>query len=210
MTRQHLLALVLTLCAAGCRDSADMLSRDYRNLNNEAVDALMMITDESSANMMLERVIKQYPKRLQSVDDRVKNWKQNNEKDDYGSQIYSSDSMAILLIETEMNKQRVLLEEKRLQGLFRQLEGEARKSGQQGNFDAKQALPSLHALVSEGEAKKVYDQLESKQGGEVVKVLEEINRDEKLLKNSKMKALKEAFDEKVAKFKQERQIKLRL
>jgi type I site-specific restriction-modification system R (restriction) subunit len=197
---RHYFPFAIVILCAGCRDSADMLSRDFRNLNNEAIDALMMITDESSAKTMLERVIKQYPKKLQLVDDRCKNWKQNNEKDDYGSQIWTSDSVAILIVETEMNKQRLALEEARLAKLLKQLK----------SANPSASLPGLGALLGDegNETKRIHDQLEGKEGGEVIKILQEINKDEKLLKNGRMKNLKDAFDVKLQDFKTNRILKL--
>src|SRR4051794_14561883 len=116
--KKHLALLLFLGCSAGCRDSADTLSRDYRNLNNEAIDALMMITSEGQAQAMHVRVLKDFGNRIQGVNDRCKNWKQNNEKEDYGSQIYTSDSVLILAVESEMNKERLDLETKRLKALL--------------------------------------------------------------------------------------------
>jgi hypothetical protein len=194
--RQKLGILALLVCGAGCRDSAYALARDYRNLNNEAIDAVMMINNEEQAKILITRVIKEYPIRLQGVDFRAKNWKQNNEKDDYGSQIYLADSTVILLVETEMNKERLELEVKRLKNLVEQMGGPAQCPEMAKLTDLKG--PELSPIVS---------QLE-KGGGDIAGILKEINNDEKLLKRGKMKAYKESFEKKYEEFKQSHMAKL--
>jgi hypothetical protein len=207
---RRLLALaILVGCGTGCRDSADALARDYRNVNNEAVDALMMITGEPSAKMMLTRVLKEYPKRIQLFNDRVKNWKQNNEKTDYGEQIYTSDSVVILFVENEMNMERLKLEKARLQKLVSQMTEEERDTRRQGGeanptIDPKALWPNLTEVIDEKspEIEKIQGQLEK--GSDVMTIYNELGRDEKFLKSAKMKTLKESFEKKYEDFKQNR------
>jgi len=192
---------LLLLCGAGCRDSADALARDYRNLNNEVIDAMMMITDDASAKVMLDRVLVEYPKRMRSVDDRVKNWKQNNEKEDYGSQIYNSDSVMILILENQMNKDRLALEEARLKKLLGAIVEAKRQEGQ-ANVTPEAACPNLAKLVgSEG---KDLDPIKAnlEKGTDVISVYKELGQDERFLKSARMKSLKEAFEKKFDEFKQ--------
>src|SRR5436309_2785595 len=113
----------LLVAVAGCRDSADAMSRFYRSVNNEALDALMMITSDSICKDMMERILLEYPDRIhgpapRGVEARVKVWKQNNEKDDYGAQLLTSDSVVILLIENSINQKRLAMEESRLRALM--------------------------------------------------------------------------------------------
>jgi hypothetical protein len=215
MTYRILAFLVLVGCTTACRDSADQLSRDYRNLNNEAIDALMMITDEPQAKLMLERVIREYPQKLKVVDDRCKNWKQNTEKDEYATQIFTSDSMAILLVECKMNQERLELEKRRLKRLNDQLvadEREARRQAGDPNaiVEPRTLFPTISLLLSDekDDLKRIETQLEK--GGEVIGVLREIEKDERLLKSKKISDLKDAFQSKVDTFMKDRIIELKV
>jgi hypothetical protein len=134
----------------GCRESADALSRDYRNLNNEAVDTLMMVTGESSARLATERILKQYGERKKAIDDRFKTWKQNTDDDEITTTTLQSESVMFLLIETKINKQRAVLEKERIEKLF------------QTSGGSKEITPNLHELATTGKisgvAKDVGDQ----------------------------------------------------
>lgn len=210
--RRVLGALMLIGCGAGCRDTADVLSRDYRNLHNEAVDCLMMITGEPQAKAVKARVLDQFGTRIKSVTDRTKNWKQNAEKTDYGSQLLTSDSVVILMLENEMNRERLQLESARLKKLLEDLvaaeTARRRQAGDNNPVNTKLEWPTLSDLVESREAiEQVKAQLE--QGGDVLGVLNEVRTDEKLLGSPKMKKLKEDFDKKVEDFKQSRLLKIK-
>jgi hypothetical protein len=203
--RRTLLLLLLIAAGTGCRDQADNLARDYRNLINESIDALMMIDSEAKAQMMVDRVLKPLPNRLKGVGDRVRNWKQNAEKTDYGQQLFTSDSVIILKLENEMNKERLDLEAARLQKLRDALMDEARQGGE-GDANPKTALPNLSAVI-ESDVASIRGVLSS--GTELLGVLEEVRTDEKLLKSGKMQLLKDDFDKKLDDFKQNRIVKIR-
>ncbi len=69
MKKTALAMVVLGL--AGCSsDSAHTLSRDYRNLNNECIDAMMMITSERAATFARDKIYKPYSDRLGIIDHR--------------------------------------------------------------------------------------------------------------------------------------------
>ena len=48
----------------GCREDASSLSREWRNINNEYIDALMVTVDESSAKNSLNKFVNEYDKNV--------------------------------------------------------------------------------------------------------------------------------------------------
>ena len=49
MKKRCLLVLCLVAGLSGCTDTIDSVTREYRNANNEAIDAMMMVTSEARA-----------------------------------------------------------------------------------------------------------------------------------------------------------------
>jgi hypothetical protein len=206
-------ALLLLGVGAGCRDTAENLSRDYRNLINEAVDALMMVNSEAQAKMLTERVLKPYSTRIRGVNDRVKTWKQNAEKTDYGSQLFTSDSVVILMVENEMNQERLKLEHERIKKLVADMtkaeEETRRQAGDANPVTPVTTWPTLAALAEGKEGiEPIRNNLE--QGTDVLAVLKEVQTDEKLLKDGRMMKLKESFDKKIEDFKKDRVVKIKI
>ncbi len=110
-----LLALApLTGCSA---DDANSISRDYRNINNEAIDALMMTTSEARAKIANEKVLKTYSARISDVDKRLDLWVQNAEEKFIIANTLNSESAATLIAENKINLKRLELERARLQRL---------------------------------------------------------------------------------------------
>ncbi len=109
-------ALLLCLAGlAGCStDSADSLSRDYRNLNNEAIDALMMSTSEARAKFAKDKILKPYGERLKNIDKRFDDWLRNTDDKEIIRDTLSSDSVATLLAELPINRKRLENEQKRI------------------------------------------------------------------------------------------------
>ena len=105
---------------AGCStDSANSLSRDYRNLNNEAIDALMMVTSEDRAQLAKTKILgKVYTERLQAIDKRMDSWLQNTEDKLVVIETMSSESVVTLLAELPINAKRLDLEQKRIGNLL--------------------------------------------------------------------------------------------
>jgi hypothetical protein len=117
----------LLVCLAGLSgcstDSADSLSRDYRNLNNEAIDALMMCTSEARAVVARDKILKAYPDRLTALDKRMATWLQNTDDKLIVLDTLFSDSVATLLAELPINAKRLEYELQRLQNLAREVPG---------------------------------------------------------------------------------------
>jgi len=117
-------ALLLLVTAVGCVDSANTMARDLRNLNNEVIDALMMVTNDQKAKTVGERVLAEYSERMTLLDDRFKNWDMRDTAEK-ANELFRSDNFALLLIENKANKDRLNTEMKRLALLQQQIGGEA-------------------------------------------------------------------------------------
>jgi hypothetical protein len=109
---------------AGCGDTAETLSRDYRNINNEVIDALMMVTNENRAKIANEKVIGPYTDRIGAVDKRADLWEQNKEREEVAITTLTSESVAILFAENKWNQKRLNLELERLKQLHGQLQAQ--------------------------------------------------------------------------------------
>lgn len=186
--------LLVVLTASGCVETADSISREYRNLNNEAIDALMMVTSEARARTAVDRVLSEYENKLKKIEGKVKVFKLNNEKVDVLKQVYNSDSVAILILENSYNKQRLEAEKKRLALLFNTL---------------KATRPDLELKYLEQVAKggekvtKIAQQLDN---NDLLKLFETTQKDPKLNKDGglppELKGLSESFQRKLDKFKE--------
>jgi hypothetical protein len=109
----------LLLCATGCTDSIDAMARDTRNMNNEAVDALMVVTNDAQAKIVIDRVFDNYQEKVKKIDDRLKNWDFRDSKEK-ANDLFLSDSLAILFVENVANRDRLLIEKTRLKELAAQ------------------------------------------------------------------------------------------
>jgi uncharacterized protein (DUF4213/DUF364 family) len=91
----------LLFCLAGLSgcstDSAHSLSRDYRSLNNEAIDALMMATTEQRAQIAKTKILKSYSDRLQAIDKRFATWVQNTDDKVIVLDTFTDESVPTLL-----------------------------------------------------------------------------------------------------------------
>jgi hypothetical protein len=106
-------------CLAGCsNDTANSLSRDYRNINNECVDGLMMVTSESRAKFVNEKIFKTYSDRVALIDKRAANYQQNTDDVQIIRETLNSESLAILFAEISANKKRMDLETARIRKIF--------------------------------------------------------------------------------------------
>jgi hypothetical protein len=108
------LALALC-CAAGCsNDSAHSLSRDYRNINNEFIDGLMIVTSESRAKVVNEKIVKVYNERVDKVSKRVQTYEQNTDEKLIVYEMLNSDSVVTLFAENASNPKRLAHETARI------------------------------------------------------------------------------------------------
>jgi hypothetical protein len=119
ITRKKKVWLALVLCSvAGCsNDSAHTLSRDYRNMNNECIDAMMMVTSESRAKFAATKIFKPFPDRIGPLDQRTANFEQNTDDNVIVLQVVNTESVAILFAENSINQRRFKLEQDRIKNL---------------------------------------------------------------------------------------------
>ena len=119
MTRRLYGLGLLLLCATGCTDSIDSMARDQRNMNNEAIDALMTVKDDAQAKIVTDRVLEYFPERVKKIDERLKAWEFRDSKEK-ANDLFRSDSLAILLVENVANRDRLKVEMTRLKELAAQ------------------------------------------------------------------------------------------
>jgi hypothetical protein len=148
----------LALCAlTGCStDNPTSLSRDFRNLNNEAIDALMMVTNESRAKFVNDKIIGTYQDRYGKIEKRMQTYVQNTENETIILDTLRSESVAILLAESQFNIPRLNHEQQRLKKLLEatvQREKDRRKeAGDPDPVNVDKFCPSLNALATSDHA----------------------------------------------------------
>lgn len=153
MNRFHLIVAFLLFALLGCTDSIDSLTREYRNTTNEAIDALMMVTDDWSAARMTHRVFKPMSFRYKDIDTKLGIVKNNRLKKELVKEVYESDGFQIYLNELDMNRARMSMEMARLRDLMNQYGKEERtRLDEEGRFNEevnyKQVCPNIHDLLT--------------------------------------------------------------
>jgi hypothetical protein len=155
ITRRIKVCLALALgCLAGCsNDTAHSLSRDYRNINNECIDALMMVTSESRAKYANVKIFKSFSERISPIDKRAASYEQNTDDKQIVMEMVTTESVAMLLAENSINQRRFKLEQQRIKNLLefnRKTEVDKLKAEGQANPDVKvrEKWPNLSELAS--------------------------------------------------------------
>jgi hypothetical protein len=164
MNRYHLLFAPLVFALAGCVDTIDTLTREYRNQNNEAIDALMMVSDDASAARMTHRVFKPMAARYKNIDEKVNILKVNRVKKELVKEVYESDGFQIYLTEIDMNKMRLSMEMARIRDVMNQYGKEERaRLDDEGKFNEevnyKEICPNIHALLTGSELESLKQNL---------------------------------------------------
>ena len=171
MMRLRLLVVGLVLVSAGCTDSVETVTREYRAMNNEAIDALMMITTEAQAKYMTNRVFKRMGDRYGKIDYKLRIVKSNREKSEYAKEMLESDGFHIYLTDLQVNNQRLGLEINRLRNLRDQYVERERElliaegDADPGIIDPRKVCPWIEDLLpppgqtSSQTLKPLYDQL---------------------------------------------------
>ncbi len=177
-------ALLLCLTGlAGCStDSAYSLSRDYRSLNNEVIDALMMSTTEERAKLAQEKIIKPYSDRLQKIDKRFASWLQNTDDKEIVRDTLTEISVATLISEIPINTRRLEHEQQRIDAMV--------KARQKEGVDVRKEWPMLSSLASPSSTSGLRAQLGFKTNN-FAKLVSDIRDD----KNKKWKSNRPQPDE---------------
>jgi hypothetical protein len=144
MKKRHLAIVGFLLGLSGCTDTPDSVCREYRNAINEAIDAMMFITDEPSAKRMTVRILKPMTERFRAIDFKMRIVRSNRTKPEFAEEVLTSDGVQMYITELEVNQQRYSLELTRLCQVFAKLEEAEVNEG-----DAAKNNPALKALVLE-------------------------------------------------------------
>lgn len=108
---------------AGCTDSMESITRELRNANNEAIDALTMVTSEEQARRMNVRVFKPMmgaEGRFKTIEGKLKNWKANRSRKEIVEETFKSIGFYLYVAELEVNKRRFNMERQRLRRLYKE------------------------------------------------------------------------------------------
>jgi hypothetical protein len=153
MKARFLLVTILLGLLTGCTDTADSLAREYRNQINEGLDAMMLVTDNHTAQRMTVRVFKPMDARFKEIDRRLEIVKSNRTTKGFVVEFCESDSVAMYVAEVFANRKRFSQEMSRLKTLTKKTieqEKEAHeKSGSQDPWDPSKACPDLQKVANE-------------------------------------------------------------
>ncbi|MSU80036.1 MAG: hypothetical protein EXS16_18340 [Gemmataceae bacterium] len=133
------------LFLTGCTDTVDSISREYRNTNNEGIDAMMMITSDETARRMNIRVFRPLKERYDNIDNRLKALHNNSTNHDFVTACLESTNVHLFLTELEINRQRYTLEMMRLRRLTENLM--EKKLAENPDAKIEEVLPGLTEIV---------------------------------------------------------------
>jgi hypothetical protein len=151
--RRVLLLPALTLLLTGCTDNMDSITRELRNCNNEAIDAMMMVTSEEQALRMTKRVLKPLQPRYSDIEEKLKSWESNRTKKEMVEETFKSNGFYLYIAELQVNKQRFGMEKARLRNLYKQYQkrklDEMRAAGDNDPVitNPREVCPNLYDLV---------------------------------------------------------------
>jgi hypothetical protein len=118
MKSRSLIFAIILACVCGCTDTINSVTLEYRNANNEALDAMMMVTNEETAKVMTMRVFKPLGERYKSLDTKLKIIDSNRTKKEMIKETFESDGTHMYLTELIVNQQRYSLERTRLRTII--------------------------------------------------------------------------------------------
>jgi hypothetical protein len=164
MKKTHIAFAVFIVAFVGCTDTIDTVTREYRNTNNEVVDALMMITDERSATRMKLRIFDQMLARYNTIDGHLKTVTDNRSRKEFVKEYYESDGLLLYKADLQVNQLRFNLESRRLQALVDQYvlikQKELDAKGDRTPVNAQELCPNLWKVAKSLELMKpAIDQL---------------------------------------------------
>jgi hypothetical protein len=137
------LILGLVFLLAGCTDNVDSVTREFRNLNNEVIDAMMTVTTEKQAARMKARIFKPMRERYSEIERKLKIVRANRDKKPFVKEVMESDGMQVYLTDLAVNRQRFALEMVRLRNVHKQLLDDA-----DPQVGPQKVCPILHEMVT--------------------------------------------------------------
>ena len=145
--------LIVLFALAGCTDNMDSITREYRNANNEVIDAMMMITTEEHAARMNVRIFKPMGPRYKAIDEKLKIFGINRATNiELAQAVLESDGVQLYLTDLQVNSRRFSLERMRLRNLFEEkyfLEKckELGEDPDEISFNKRDVAPNLYDIV---------------------------------------------------------------
>ena len=152
MKKRILLVLAL-VSVVGCVDTPNSVCLEFRNANNEHIDALMMVTNETQAQRMSIRVFSKMSDRYVALDRKWEimetNWGRTPDLDTMKA-FLEADGLHLYRAEYRANAQRCTLELARLRNLVEQIKTREAQAAQDEGREQKpvsELCPSLNAMV---------------------------------------------------------------
>lgn len=167
MTRRKLLFVPLIFLMVGCTDTIETITREYRNTNNEVIDALMMVNSEATAKQYTLRVFEPMVLRYKGIDARLNIVRTNRLRREFVKEVLESDGFQLYLTDLEVNRQRRGMELTRLRNLVDQYVKQERdlliaQGDPEPDVKPQILCPSLYELVYvDAKLTDLRDQLEN-------------------------------------------------
>ena len=142
--RKRYFPVMILLAVAGCTDTADSIMLEYRNTDNEAIDAMMMVTSEDRARRMNLRVFKPLGDRYKLIDKKLEIMLVNRTSKQLVEETYTSIGIVLYIHESTVNQRRYRLEARRISNLLRQyIDGKKAELRANGEDDTKVTVSEL-------------------------------------------------------------------
>lgn len=153
--KSRMCILVALFPLAGCVDTPDSVAKEFRNANNEHIDAMMMVTNDTQAERMTVRVFSRMKERYDALDkkwDIMQQGMGRNPSQDTIREFLWADGVHLYRAEYRPNAQRFTLEMARLRDLYKKTLDAAKKAAQDRGEDPDKVIgenvcKALHTVV---------------------------------------------------------------
>ena len=201
---------------AGCTDSMDSITREYRNANNEGIDALMMIRTKEDATRIHARIFKSMTPRYAAIDEKLKIFTQNRSGNqvELAKEVLESDGVHLYLTDLQVNSQRFTLEKARLRQLFmKYYEEKCKERGEEGDDftpDVRKIAPELYDMVFDSGHPVTTTLAAHFRGSEVVRLIMSFSIQNRIKTEPKFEVMFSKFEEKRKTFYTDRMKEIKL
>jgi hypothetical protein len=151
MMKWKISLLAFLFALAGCTDNMDSITREYRNANNEVIDAMMMITTEEHAARMNVRIFKPMSARYAAIDKKLYIFGVNRATNfEMAQAVLESDGVQLYLTDLQVNSRRFSLERLRLRNLFEKYVKESGEEVEEITPKHREIAPNLYDITYGG------------------------------------------------------------